>query len=68
MTITNDFYLMWIGFALLNLLAFLKIDWGIIKKGWDLKTWFLTMVCCLFPPLGWIMLTIVYLQWKPENK
>ena len=45
--------LIWLALALLNLLIFIRIDWGLLKSKWDEQVWAATIVCCLIPPIGW---------------
>ena len=62
-----DLLLIWLAFALLNLLIFIRIDWDIFHTNWSKEVWFITMVCCLIPPIGWGALIVLWYQYRNAN-
>lgn len=69
----NDIILLWAFLGLLNLYIFLYIDWDsyidakLIKTNWSVDVWVITLVCCVIPPLGWIMFGIIYWAYRQGN-
>jgi hypothetical protein len=63
-----DFLLLWLALTLLNLLIFIRIDWGLLKSKWDEQVWAATIICCLIPPIGWGALAALWYQYRQGNK
>lgn len=57
----------WFILALINLVLFIRIDWGVIQNLWTGQIWLVTMVCCLIPPIGWAAFAVIWYQYRSGN-